>query len=235
MAHLDVLLNDLDFPKGSTVMVMFANKGFAYFILNWVCSLEMNKVNLDRTKVIMLVADAATAKVLKKLGFHVYDAEEYMKSWWKDNGRIGERAASNFGLGVHSRLNIVAQAFANDVVQLDRAVLLMDCDIIWQQNALVEVQRLAIAENRDIVFLLDGRRDGPVMRELSHKDPVHPEYGRMFLNSSEDEHGHQKYNTGFFFVRPTFYGKQVFATAINLMPLMRWRKCDQPQWNALCE
>ena len=233
MAHLDVLLNDLGIPKGSTMMIMFANKGFAYLLLNWICSLEKNNVDLDKDKVLILVSDSATSKALTEIGFHVYDAVEYMKSWWKDTGQISDKAAANFGSGAHSRLNVVAQAFANDVLQLGRAVLLMDCDIVWKGNALEAVQRFAVKENRDIVFLLDGRQDGAVLREMQKKDPVHPVYGRMFMNSTEDEHDHQKYNTGFFYVRPTYRGKQIFATAINLLPLMRWRKCDQPQWNAI--
>jgi len=146
------------FKPNTSVVVMSVNMGQIHLWLNWVCSCELNGIEV-RSFTLMIPTDEKAAKIIAKNGFISLETSWLKKlhfkidSIWEGPDRLGW----NPHMQGHSDINSVTVIVANEIIRLDYTLLLHDVDIVWKLDPREYLAREVV--HRDLLVMFAPRWD----------------------------------------------------------------------------
>lgn len=150
-----LLTHNITSQDEEPIILMVINRGYLYLFYNFVCSLEYNKIEGIKERILVIPTDLETQKDIES-----QDIMAYYPSWLGEKllNRITPKMAASFALGAHRWVISLQAAFTNDLLEMGYNVLLQDSDIIWMKNAFKYLEQPRF-DRLDIQMSVDGRMD----------------------------------------------------------------------------
>lgn len=183
---------------GPTIVTSVFDRNYIPFLRNWYASCVKHDID-PRRKTLLFPVDAAANEAANDLGFAtLFEAEGttlQAAEIAEGSGRTDRRSIALRKLGVIA-----------DLLEQDREILFQDIDMVWRQDPVESIRRLADHDALDALFM----NDGPNARFT----PNH-------------------YNTGFFFLRNNDCTRAAWSHVMDRWPAVFHLGSDQDYFNQL--
>ncbi|KAH9248562.1 hypothetical protein BASA81_013746 [Batrachochytrium salamandrivorans] len=229
------------------IALMTLNSGFSFLFGNWFCSLQAQKLDLDRVRreTMVLARDEDARRFVMGLGFFAPELGELdsLQEWLGRATPIKLNAAPGFGQGHHSAINLFIKfGMPLDLLSLGYTVFVQDVDFVWHQYPYDNMQQQCDREHCNGIFIAEGRK----FHQANGYSPYMSNHGkdlmlRTAIGNTSSLKLHRggpltsidEVNTGLFMFPPHPQSIHFFQVLLQGIFLQQWKRRDQMYFNTV--